>query len=204
MAQSLKEDEKSTQLRRETHHKNRIGLAYDLCRHGSLLSNQILEILREEGSFNLITKILTFGSVVQSVRKLPGSVVSVKSTSSTDGILACKSLLLLDRQNLDLYVPPSLTQSCKKHPFVFEKSLTQFNDGIVAIYHQIPALDLLSGEIVLIKESDILPSDVSEELLTSEAENIFDRIITFGIVDFLADSTKDSLEAKSLLSRYAE
>lgn len=114
LAQSLINDDKSSEIRSSIHHKNRLGLVYDLCRHGSALSNSIIELLREEGSFGLITKILTFGCVVQSVRRLPGSVVSVRSTSSTDGILSCKSLLLLDRNNLDLYVPPSITQSCKK------------------------------------------------------------------------------------------
>lgn len=123
-----------------------------LCKQGNLLSNQILEILKEQGSFGLITKILTFDSVVESVKRRPGSVVKVSSTSSTSGILACQSLLLLDKHNLDLYTPPSLTQSCNKEPFKFDKKLTQFNDGIIAVYHHIPALDLFTGEIVLIKE----------------------------------------------------
>ena len=204
LVQSLTTDEKSSEMRSNIHHKNRMGLVYDLCRHGTVLSNKIIELLREEGAYGLITKILTFGCVVQSVRRLPGSVVSVRSTSSTDGILACKSLLLLDRNNLDLYVPPSITQSCKKQPFVFSNELTPFNDGIAAVYHHIPALDLLSGEIVLIKESEILPSDVSDELTQAEAENIYDRIITSGVVDFLSESSSESLELKSVFVRYAE
>jgi len=121
IASSLTTDESSVDLKDKIHHKNRIGLVYNLCRHGSLLSNKIIQILKDQGSYSLITKILTFGCVCQSVKKLPGSVVSVKTTSSTNGVLACKSLLLLDRHNLDLYTPPSITQSCKKQPFAFHK-----------------------------------------------------------------------------------
>lgn len=87
---------------------------------------------------------------------------------------------------------------------MFSKQLTQFNDGIAAVYHHIPALDFVSGEIVLIKESEILPPDVSDELTQAEADNIYDRIITSGVIEFLSASSPESLESKSIFVRYAE
>ena len=136
----------------------------------------------------------TFSSVDTSLRQAPGSIVQVRSTYSNNGLISCMNLLVLDKNCLELYLPASIgfTQARALEYFPIKSKNYEFAEGQIGVYHQIPALDLVTGEIVLIKEEDIIQEPGNNDLFTKrEKEALIEYIVKFDSADLLKKMRDD-------------